>query len=285
MQQNHLNIQKRKRTILSLLLLILILTLCSCANNGGIVSLGGYTYDNAGKYTAGSAQVSGRVDTLDVSWIEGQVTLGFHNGRDILVSETARRSLDASAELRWYLDGSTLYIKYAESGFKTHQNLDKELTVLLPRATELNSVKLSVVSADVKTEPLTANDVAIHSVSGSLHVCIASADRLDLNNVSGGVFVNAAHLNEVKANSVSGNVTLEIACTPDRITADSTSGDVIIRLPEDAGFTAKLSSVSGDVRGNLPMQSQGGKRYTAGNGRCTINVNTVSGDLQLDELK
>jgi len=285
MQQNHLNTQKRKRTILSLLLIILILTLCSCANNGGIVSLGGYTYDNASKYTSGGAQITSHVDTLDVNWIEGQVKLAFHNGKDILISETSRRSLDNSAELRWYLDGNTLYIKYAESGFKAHQSLGKELTVLLPRAMELDSVKLSVVSADVKTEPLSADDVVIHSVSGNLHVGIDRAERLDLNNVSGEVSVNAARVDEVKANTVSGNVTLEIACIPDRITANSTSGDVIIRLPEDAGFTAKLSSVSGDMRGNMPMQSQGGKRYTAGNGRCTINADTVSGDLQLDSLK
>ena len=65
--------------------------------------------------------------------------------------------------------------------------------------------------------------------------------------------------------------------------AGSVSGNVRISMPENAGFTADVDSVSGDISGTYPMQMNAKNRYIGGDGSCRISVNTVSGDIQLDK--
>lgn len=245
-----------KRVSLILLLIVLCIVLCSCAINT-------YNYDHARRYTAGGATVTGRVEKVELNWISGSVYIGTHDGEGVIISETCNRRLDEEDELHWWLDGSTLRVQFAESGVRLSSNMNKSLTVLLPEGMELRVLDVNVVSADVVAEEMIA-------------------DKIVVNSVSGNVELDAAYVAEVKADTVSGRLTLCFGSLPEEVKANTVSGDVNIIVPADV--TVEVDTVSGDVSGSMPME-RNGDRYTCGSGRCRIRVNTVSGDVQLDEAK
>lgn len=271
----------KKKPILTVILVALCLILLGCAVRG--TPIGDYSYAESARYQSGSTSVSGQVKALDVSWVDGRVTIAYHDGDEVVLSETSARKLTEKTELHWLLEGGTLHIRYAESGLRLSTNLNKELIVLLPEGMALTDVKLSAVSAKVEVEALSADELRLETVSGNAQLNIASAKKLTTDSVSGRVNVTAGRLEEVNANAISGDLHLEFARTPEKISADSVSGDVVIRLPGSAGFTADIDTVSGRVSGSLPMEKQGKTRYVCGNGSCDIRVDTVSGSVQLDK--
>lgn len=128
---------------------------------------------------------------------------------------------------------------------------------------QLDDVLISVVSAEVEAELPAAESVRVNSVSGAADVMLLRADA-------------------VKVDTVSGDVVLRCAAVPGSIDADAVSGDVTVLLPENAGFTAEVDSVSGRIGGQLLDGAGDGKTYTRGNGACRIRLDSVSGALRLD---
>lgn len=247
----------KRKNILILLVLVLLVVLYGCREG-----VGKYTYGDSRRYTAGAGEIDGRVDAVDISWIDGSVRIACHNGDEVILREEADSRLSGDKELRWWLDGRTLRVKYAESGFRTSKGLDKELTVLLPEAL-LEELTVSVVSAEVEVEAV-------------------AADRLEIASVSGNVRADMRRASQVKADSVSGRVDMCFDMAPEVINVDSVSGDVTLALPRSSGFTAEVDSVSGSVRGDFPMENLGKGRYVGGNGECDIDVDTVSGSVRFD---
>lgn len=258
---------KKKLLILLLIVLIVCLLAVTVAVRGGSIhgiSIGGYTYDHAERYNAGDAQLSGRVSELDVSWIAGGVNIDVHSGSDVRLSETADRALKEDEMLRWWLDGEKLCVKYAASGFRGSDMLNKQLTILLPEGWLLDEADINVVSADVQAEGLAADVVRMNSVSGDVYAVAQSARKISISTVSGNATVEAAQ--------------------PEKLEVSTVSGDAHICLPEDTGFTADVSTISGSVSGTLPMQRQDG-RYISGDGHCRIDISTVSGDVKMDGVE
>jgi DUF4097 and DUF4098 domain-containing protein YvlB len=200
------------------------------------------------------------------------------------------------------VDGRKLYVKYAASGFRALPNLNKQLTVLLPETLRLDDLKISVASGEVEADGINADEIHLQSASGRIAlrqvghaekirvetasggvaVAAGDADSLKINTASGQVIVNAIQADEVSVNTASGAVTLQFADAPDRIDADSVSGNVTIRLPREAGFTADVDSLSGVVRCQQDADRRGDDTYVYGNGRCRIEADTVSGNLLVE---
>lgn len=244
--------KKSTKILLTVILLVIL--------GGCVRGVGGYTYKNSGRYTAGNTTVNGKVKTIDISWNDGQVNIGLHDGDGVIVKETSGKNLEREERLHWYLKDGTLYIKYAESGFRSTKSLDKKLTVLLPEDLALTRLTVDAVSA--KT---TVTDVA--------------AGKLEIDTVSGGAKLQLRRADSVEINSVSGAVSIQTDDVPDRITVDTVSGGVTLRLPGDAGFEAAVDSVSGDIDGE--GYTVKGKKYVAGDRKCTVQVDTVSGNIHL----
>lgn len=260
----------------------------------------GFTYANADRYTAGGAEITGTVRNLAVNWVDGSVTVAYHDQASILLSEKANRTLSEDAQLRWWLDGDTLRIQYAKPGFRLNFNLHKELTLTLPRNIALAEVNISTVSADVAIPALSASQLSVNTTSGDMRLALAEkAEKIALNTVSGDVQLEADEAAEcriastsgrlsariptagkVKLASVSGSVDLKTG-KADEIDIGTTSGSVTLALPEAPGFTAEIGTVSGSVSTGLAL-TKNGNTYTAGNGGAPVHIATVSGDIRLD---
>ena len=260
----------------------------------------GFAYAHAEKYTAGETEITGTVRNLAVNWVDGSVTVAYHDRDSILLSETANRTLGDDSKLRWWLDGDTLRVQYAKPGFRLSFNLQKKLTLTLPRDIALDKVDVSTVSANVTAPDLKADQLSVNTTSGDMRLApTGKTGKLTLNTVSGDIRVEAAEAGEcriastsgdisatipaagrTKLASVSGKVSLKIR-TADEIDIGTTSGDVTLALSETPGFAAKVGTVSGSVNSSLAL-TKNGSTYTAGDGSLPVSIATVSGDIRLD---
>lgn len=61
----------------------------------------------------------------------------------------------------------------------------------------------------------------------------------------------------------------------------SVSGGLTLALPEDAGFEAAFSSMSGEFRSDFPVSGDRGPsgRALYGDGRCKLEFATTSGSM------
>ena len=80
--------------------------------------------------------------------------------------------------------------------------------------------------------------------------------------------------------AASADILLELSNVPGRLDMDTASGDLDVVLPADAGFTVTLDSLSGDFESDFDTTMRGGS-YVAGNGRCRIDVDAMSGDVTI----
>lgn len=273
-----------KKRILVLILLILAVLLYACSKQDFSIVSSAYTYSDAKRYTAGGGKVTGDVEKIDISWIDGKVEIAYHDGDDIVISEN-EDNLETDKQLHWLVDGDTLYVKYAASGFKTMKNLNKALSVKLPKGIKLDDVVMNTVSSNVQMRELAVKKINIETVSGDVEGMLTQADDVRIHTVSGSVSMTAKQVEAVTVSTVSGKAAFRFETAAKKMNFDSVSGDVTIYLPEDAGFYAKMDSVSGDVGGNLPMERKNEETYTSGDESCRININTVSGDAKLQKIE
>ena len=85
----------------------------------------------------------------------------------------------------------------------------------------------------------------------------------------------------MEVTTISGNVHLDCA-TLRYLTANSTSGDVTLILPEEMGYTLEFDSVSGSAVSSSFDVFGDSFRYTHGNGAAQLRVNTISGWFYLE---
>ena len=84
-----------KRTILACIFLLLML--CACFS-GCSLSFGDwgsyYQYDDFEEYTMGGAELSESVNAIVLDWIDGNVTVAYHDEATVVFSETTDAKLD-----------------------------------------------------------------------------------------------------------------------------------------------------------------------------------------------
>ena len=129
----------------------------------------------------------------------------------------------------------------------------------------------------------------LSSVSGNVEVSQV-AGRVHATSVSGNVEVRGVS-GSVNAKSVSGNVEVEISRldgTTDDMKFSSVSGNVSVRMPSDIDADVDMSSLSGGIRTDFPIEvtrERYGPRTSArgklGNGSRRLQMSSVSGGLTL----
>ena len=292
----------KSRTFTVALIVVLILLAASAWLMFGRTAAG-MSYPDADQYTAGNTTVTKPVSNLYVDWTSGRVNIEYHDGTGVIVSEIANRALSEDDMLRWWLDGDTLRIRFAKPGFRISVNLDKHLTVSLPKGTVLKSADIGTTSGDVFIPALAADDIRLGSTSGSISCTLGgSVKNLEANSTSGSVSLKVAGAaEEVKAGSTSGSIYPDLAsvnkaefgstsgCFSGSVRAfrklkiHTTSGKVDVKLPTDPGFTCKVDSASGDLTTALSL-TKDGNRYTCGDGSAECAIDTTSGDITLGRI-
>ena len=286
---------KMKKLFSILLAVLMLLGLSGCVVIRTVTK-----YANADKYTAGGFTYdASAVKRVELEWAAGDVTLK-HGSGTLSVSESGGDALATSERLHWWLDGTTLRIKYCESGY-THiiPSRNKHLTLELPvndrvdlkidiASGEIRADALYVNSLDVKTasggvaiDVLDAGEAHIDSASGGIRLGTVTVDVFSVDTASGGLGADRLNAKTVKVNSASGGVTLGLD-TMETVDIGVASGRVTLKLLNAArGATVQLSKLSGDFDCALPMTA-GGKTYKIGDGAIQIKIDSASGGVTIE---
>ena len=278
------------------------------------------TYANEKQYSAGSGEVPASVRELDVDWSSGAVRVETYAGSTVRIAEHSSRSLPEELQVHWWLDGATLRIRFCASGQRLSlpDTAKKELTVSLPQELALESLTVDTAAADVTVAEAYADvlrvstasgdmelscaakqielnsasgsmallasgsceSLAAHSASGRIKTELDSVEMLKCGSASGSIEIDAAAADFVYAESTSGKIVLALDKLAHEGKVDSTSGKVTLQLPQDAGFTAKIRSNSGELHSDFAMKYDG-ESYVCGDGRTMLTIETTSGDIAL----
>ena len=220
-----------------------------------------FDYDNAQKYSVGGANVTGNVTNVEIDWVAGDVNVEYGDVSAVTFSETSEDTITDDVTLRYWLENTTLHIKYAKSGLKvTNESLpDKALKVVLPSSLALNSLEIDSVDAEI-------------AVNG-----IKTAD-LDIESVAGNVNATLDGVRDFSVDMVSGNVELRFISAPAEGEYQNVHGDLTLYLPEGTGFTLEVEKMNGSFNSEFET-TQNGDRYVCGNGGNEYEIETVSGNV------
>ncbi|SHH64317.1 Putative adhesin [Sporobacter termitidis DSM 10068] len=279
--------------------------------NAPAFSIGGF--DNlAGPFNeAGSYQVpADGVDSIDVDWVSGAVTITPYDGDSIKLTEYARRELKDNEKLVYETSGGKLQVRYVSPGL-TINMITKKLELLVPEslADKLNLLSIGTTSAELKVSDfevksfevdetsgsaeisnIKANTADVHSGSGEVSITNLTASELYASTVSGRMKFDAVTADtlqtkttsgsqqlggtfkSVDASSVSGEVSVTSGVNPDKVTIGTTSGGITLAIPGGDGVTVSYDTTSGRFNSDISVRTGGNANY---------RFTSVSGDIRL----
>lgn len=284
--------------------------------------LGSVSYQNADKYSVGNASFSETIEKIDIDWPSGNVNIVTYSDNSFSLSEKIDNSATDDMRVHWWLDGTTLRIKFTAPGIKLRMlgNGQKELTVTVPKSIALSDITVNSASANVKTDEIKADRVSVSTASGEMDITcnarqiqlnsasgsiklgqigkaeiiemetasgkiesiLERADKATFDSASGTINICADEIINLSATAASGRVSCMLNDGLKKCDLRAVSGNVTLTLPEDADFTAEIDSTSGDFYSDFSLKKEG-DTYICGDGSAEISVKTTSGDISVSK--
>lgn len=205
---------------------------------------------------------------IRISNISGNVSVRGYNGSEVIVTGIKKGRDQDKLEIE---DESTA--NSVEIGVRYAKDCNCEASVnfevQVPRSVRFEYDRISSVSGNVDLADVTGK-VEASSVSGNVRV----------KEVSG----------QVSASSVSGNVEVDVNQLDgsDNMKFSSVSGNVNVRMPQSLDATVDMSTFSGDLASDFPVEIKK-KKYGSGSsatgrlgsGSRQLSMKSVSGNVNL----
>ncbi len=96
---------------------------------------------------------------------------------------------------------------------------------------------------------------------------------------SGNTGLSDMNVKRFEIDMVSGDLEAAFTECPEEFDLDSTSGDSIVYLPADSGFTLEFDSVSGEFITEFSPVRNSDAGYAVGDGKNRFNDDTTGGDF------
>ena len=157
---------------------------------------------------------------------------------------------------------------------------------------KIAETQLTTTSGNIFASTSRGGTITAGTTSGYMNISDAKAESVSLSSASGSISVRNAELTgTLTLHSTSGYVDLDDVAA-DSIAADTTSGDLELDEVDTQNLT--FTSTSGDISGELLHADEfgGSIRTTSGDisgirpnseGTRTLNIETVSGDIELND--
>ena len=230
-----------------------------------VAAFAGYQYADADQYSAGNAEIRESVKNLEIDWVSGAVIFEYQNTDTIVISEKAKKELKEDEQLRWRLDGDTLKIRFAKSGFRTLTYPEKELTVTLPEGIIFDNVNVGTTSGDIEIPALETDKLVLDVTSGNISASV-KARKISGDATSGSMTLDiTGDAEEISAESTFGNITVT-AANADKVKAETTSGIVRVTMKDVEKF--KAETTSGGVQAELGETKE-------------VKIGVTSGDISV----
>jgi DUF4097 and DUF4098 domain-containing protein YvlB len=226
-------------------------------------------------------------DTVSIRNVSGDVNITGHDGDSVSVSAFKEGRDRALVEVvdESGAGGVNLSVRYPR---ECNCDASVRFELRVPRGVRLNYNKVSTASGNIQLRGVNgqvkvstaSGDVTVEDVSGEINASTASGN-VNVRNVSG----------TVSAQSASGDVRAEIA----RLEGDgdmkfsTASGNVDVRLPASLDADVHMSTVSGTVKTNFPLEVKERERGPGssahgqlGSGARKLRISSASGDVSLN---
>ena len=289
----------KKILVLCFTIIIIALSLTACVINDPTR----FMYDNEELYEIGNGVTDAKIERVEIDWIDGNIKVAYHSLDNIRITEKSDDKLDDDMVMRYRVVGTTLKIKYCASGSWSFDNIEKDLTLYLPKGLVLSELNIDTVSDvvtlteldihDLTVESTSAsvmldnckvsNEIELETVSGNLHVAADKINKLKIETVSGRMNISADSIEELEIETTSGKTILECNSIS-TMDIDAVSGSVELKLPEDSAFTLRYSSVSGKLTSALDFTKED-KVYLVNGGGRGYKISTTSGDVSISKKK
>ena len=217
--------------------------------------------------------------------------------------EGSRLTIKVPKQLKLYSEGVSANYKVSElSGDINVQTVSGNIKADgLGEQVSINSVSGDIVSQSLqgklKLETVSGNiedkqslgKVSYTLVSGKLNAD-SGAEQVSIELVSGDAKVSLDKVERLKAQSVSGDLNLSVSGLTTKASLESVSGDISFSLPANLDATFNIDGgPSGDIDNRLtqdkpkrPKYGPGSSlQFQMGNGSADIQINTISGDINL----
>lgn len=220
-----------------------------------------------------------RVREIEVDWLGGSVMVVLTDDDRLSFAEMAYQDVPEEQRLSYALDGDTLKIDFCRSGHLLSSSPEKQLVLSIPRGLTLEKFEADTTAAAVNVTGLHTQTVDISTVSGGVDLA-AEAYEIDISTTGGCAAVDADFY-QLDFSAVSGSLTLTMQRAAE-VDAETVSGGVTIHLPPSSyGFALDFETVSGTPE--IAFDANGGDgHWTYGDKASTLNIDTVSGNLNLD---
>lgn len=286
-----------------------------------------------GFHNAEKIELSGdeAVEQVEISWVDGPVTVGRSPDGNIYLTESARREIGEEDAMSAAFSGGKLTVRWDGQWFRRWINWSifnfgrssKELEVLLPGDGALEDISVSNTSGDVAVEGFSGKEMSFSSTSGDLRLeGLTAEEQLNASTVSGDIMLDGVRAGELDISTTSGSLEMDameaetanisttsgecvysgrakelhgstvsgemefaLAECPAQAELESVSGDVSLGLPDNDGFTASYSSVSGSFDSEFPTTGDKGKHggtAVYGTGSAKLRFNTTSGEMEIN---
>lgn len=220
------------------------------------------------------------VDSLDISGVAMDVS--FEQSEDDAVYLTIKDG----EKVEVTTDDHTLVIKENKNSHFSSPTVSLKVPAL-------KDIRISVVSGDIETEAIKAENCMIKTTSGDICLEETGIEQCELHSISGDVQIEDGKYTKMEVVSKSGDVdisTEEVSfCKVSTISGDmelhvgwfaqmdlsAVSGDISVEIEDDEDLQVDAGTVSGDCEiYGIAMKKDGTRLLSAG---------TVSGDLEISK--
>jgi lia operon protein LiaG len=208
-------------------------------------------------------------------------------------------------EIQCYQSGNTLVIKEVDNNDLNfgYSNSNVKLDVYIPSDYNKDA-KLVSASGDINVNGYKFSKLDCNLSSGTLNMNNVSADTFNYSNSSGDLKADTLTTNtttldsssgSININMFSGNLTSEsssgdsniaYANFNNNIDMHSSSGEIVLTLPNSAQFNLDADASSGDITCDFPITVSGKNddhklQGFVGNGKNNIKLDGSSGDIKI----
>lgn len=207
---------------------------------------------------------SGNLENLTVNSTSASINIG-----SVSANNMSLHTVSGSVEASGITCSGNLELK-STSGSVSANDTTSDISVIKSTSGSVN------VSGKIK-------DLFMKSTSGTVKA-EAQTDKAELKSTSGSVSFTGSAVSSAFVASTSGSVKLTSSVCPASLEAGSTSGDIVISVPQSEGFTAQYSLTSGNFNCEFPVVNTKGTAVY-GDGSAQFKLSSTSGDISILKIK
>jgi len=227
---------------------------------------------------------SDSIQKISIQWVAGDIHMIPVEGIDEI-----RFSEDSVGEsaypMVWKQSGNELKIHFCKDtikfpSFGVTADISKDLLIEVPFGWICQELDIDAAATNLHIQELLIREVNLDGAAGTCEFVDCTIGEMDMDTAAGDVSFTGS-LNSLDFDSATASFNGVFSNVPKQIDMDGMSGDLDLTLPENAGFTLTMDSMSSHFRSDFSYSETRKGTYVSGDGACHIDMDAMSGDVYI----